>query len=167
MTRFRNMDCNDLNLPTMPNISTMYDTLLNSKVSKDIHDQGESLFCWAFAISSMIRQSLKLFIRGLKTRMYDDINEAISKLSLWSEALEKLKNPNFHRQLRNELIMLPIPKIKRRSITPLDQGHYLLLAIERVSDYALLMQTSFLFENKDDKAKLLHIKRTRWIRNYT
>ena len=95
MTCFRNMDCNDLNLPTMPNISTMYDTLLNSKVSKDIHDQGESLFCWAFAISSMIRQSLKLFIRGLKSRMYDDLNEAVSKLSLWSEALEKLKNPNF------------------------------------------------------------------------
>ena len=117
----------------MPNISTMYDTLLNSKVSKDIHDQGESLFCWAFAISSMIRQSLKLFIRGLKTRTYDDINEAISKSILWSEALERLKDKNFHRQLRNELIMLPIPKIKRRSETPLDQGHYLTLAIERVS----------------------------------
>ena len=115
----------------------MYDTLLNSKVSKDIHDQGESLFCWAFAISSMIRQSLKLFIRGLKSRIYDDINEAISKIGLWSEALEKLKNPNFHRQLRNELIMLPIPKIKRISTTSLDQGHYLLLAIERVSDYAI------------------------------
>ena len=133
------MNCNDLNIQTMPNITAMYDTLLNSKVSKDVHDQGESLFCWAFAISSMIRQSLKLFIRGLKSRIYDDINEAISKLSLWSEALEKLKNPNFHRQLRNELIMLPIPKIKRRSTTPLDQGHYLFLAIERVSDNAILM----------------------------
>ena len=148
MTRFRNMDCNELNLPTMPNISTMYDTLLNSKVSKDIHDQGESLFCWAFAISSMIRQSLKLFIRGLKSRMYADLNEAVSKLSLWSEALEKLKNPNFHRQLRNELIMLPIPKIKRRFETPLDQGHYLILAIERVSDNAILMRTSFLLKIK-------------------
>ena len=142
------MDCNDLNLPTMPNISVIYDTLLNSKVSKDIHDQGESLFCWAFAISSMIRQSLKLFIRGLKSRIYDDINEAISKIGLWSEALEKLKNPNFHRQLRNELIMLPIPKIKRISTTSLDQGHYLLLAIERVSDNVLLMQTSIFYSNR-------------------
>ena len=135
------MDCNDFNLSTMPNISSMYDTLLNSKVSKDIHDQGESLFCWAFAISSMIRQSLKLFIRGLKTRMYDDLNEVILKLSLWSEALERLKDKNFHRQLRNELIMLPIPKIKRRFETPLDQGHYLSLAIERVSYKASLMRT--------------------------
>ena len=126
----------------MPNISSMYDTLLNSKVSKDIHDQGESLFCWAFAISSMIRQSLKLFIRGLKTRMYDDLNEVILKLSLWSEALERLKEKNFHRQLRNELIMLPIPKVKRRFETPLDQGHYLSLAIERVSYKASMMRTS-------------------------
>ena len=111
-------------------------TFLNSKASKDIHDQGKSLFCWAFAISSMIRQSLKLFIRGLKSRVYDDIDEAVSKSILWSEALTRLKDKNFHRQLRNELIMLPIPKIKRRFETPLDQGHYLDLAIERVSQKA-------------------------------
>ena len=158
MSHFRNMDCNDLNLSTMPNISASYIvTLLNSKVSKDIHDQGESLFCWAFAISSMIRQSLKLFIRGLKSRMYDDINEAILKSSLWSEALEKLKSKNFHRQLRNELIMLPIPKIKRRSITPLDQGHYLLLAIERVSDNAILMRTSIFSGHRKDQNFLVCI----------
>ena len=35
--------------------------ILNSMVSKLIHDQAESSFCWAFAISSMLRQSLKMF----------------------------------------------------------------------------------------------------------
>lgn len=134
---FRNIECNDLNLSTIPSVTGSYEiTFLNSKASKDIHDQGKSLFCWAFAISSMIRQSLKLFIRGLKSRVYDDIDEAVSKSILWSEALTRLKDKNFHRQLRNELIMLPIPKIKRRFETPLDQGHYLDLAIERVSQKA-------------------------------
>ena len=35
--------------------------ILNTMVSKLIHDQSESSFCWAFAISSMLRQSLKRF----------------------------------------------------------------------------------------------------------
>ena len=37
--------------------------ILNSMVSKLIHDQAESSFCWAFAISSMLRQSLKMFFQ--------------------------------------------------------------------------------------------------------
>ena len=130
---FRNIECNDFNGPTSPSLSTIYDTLLNSKVSKNIHDQGESLFCWAFAISTMIRQSLNLFIRSLKNEKYDNIHEAISKMELLASALTKLNSKNFHRQLRNELIMLPIPKLKRKADSPLDQGHFLLLAIERVS----------------------------------
>ena len=99
--------------------------------------------------------------------MYDDLNEVILKLSLWSEALERLKDKNFHRQLRNELIMLPIPKIKRRSITSLDQGHYLLLAIERVSDYAIMLQTNFLLNKGKIKTFLLHINMTKWNGVYT
>ena len=43
----------------------MHETLLNSKVSKNIRNQGETLFCWAFAISTMLRQSLNLFISQL------------------------------------------------------------------------------------------------------
>ena len=76
----------------------MHETFLNSKVSKKIRNQGETLFCWAFAISTMLRQSLNLFISELHSQNKD-------------KALEKLKSDNFHRQLRNELIMIPIPKI--------------------------------------------------------
>ena len=120
--RIRKLDCNDVSLPTATNIQSIHETLLNSMVSKNIHDQGESLFCWAFAISSMLRQSLKLFISGLDSGSY--------KIQ---DALSKLNGNGFHKQLRNELIMLPIPKIKNANISSLDQGHYLPLAIERVS----------------------------------
>ena len=111
-----------MSLPTATNIQRIHETLLNSMVSKNIHDQGESLFCWAFSISSMLRQSLKLFISGLDSGSY--------KIQ---DALSKLNGNGFHKQLRNELIMLPIPKIKNANISSLDQGHYLPLAIERVS----------------------------------
>ena len=100
----------------------MHETFLNSKVSKKIRNQGETLFCWAFAISTMLRQSLNLFISELDNQNKDN-------------ALEKLKSDNFHRQLRNELIMIPIPKISSTEFnneTPLSQGYYLDMAFERV-----------------------------------
>lgn len=61
---------------------------------------GETSFCWAFSISSMLRQSLKLFI---KTQLSTTRTQA---------ALRKLEENEFHKRLRNELIMLPIPKAK-------------------------------------------------------
>ena len=96
---FRRMECNDLDYFTFTNIQKMQSTILNTKVSKNIRDQGETLFCWAFAISSMLRQSLNLFIGG------------IINLKNKEEAMKKLNSDDFHRQLRNELIMIPIPKI--------------------------------------------------------
>ena len=59
------MNCNDLDYFTFTNIQKLHSTILNSKVSKKIHNQGETLFCWAFAISTMLRQSLNLFISNL------------------------------------------------------------------------------------------------------
>ena len=100
----------------------MHTTILNSKVSKNIRNQGETLFCWAFAISTMLRQSLNLLLREV-----DHENKKI--------VLSKLKSNDFHRQLRNELIMIPIPKILSSEYnvdSPLCQGHYLNMALERV-----------------------------------
>ena len=116
------MECNDLDYVTFTNIQKMHSSILNSKVSKNIRNQGETLFCWAFAISTMLRQSLNSFIRGLINLK----NE---------EALKKLNSDDFHRQLRNELIMIPIPKIlstEYNSEAPFSQGHYLEMAFERV-----------------------------------
>jgi len=61
---------------------------------------GETSFCWAFSISSMLRQSLKLYIKNM------------IPTSRTQAALRKLEENEFHKRLRNELIMLPIPKAK-------------------------------------------------------
>ena len=95
----------------------------NLQVSKNIHHQGETFFCWAFAISSMLRNSL------LKCGKCD-----ITKIS---QAFTK----HFHKRLRNEIIMGPIPKPKyfdfknstRKNEIIASQGHIVTAAIERVS----------------------------------
>ena len=97
---------------------------MNSKVSKNIRNQGETLFCWAFAISTMLRQSLKLFISSLNKTSYNT-----------NDALRKLNSVDFHRRLRNELIMIPIPKNLSNEFnqdSALYQAHYLHMAFERV-----------------------------------
>ena len=118
------MECNDIDYITFTNIKKMHTTLLNSKVSKNIRSQGETLFCWAFAISTMLRQSLNLFIA-------DYFNSEKTNI-----AFKKLNSADFHRQLRNELIMIPIPKLlstEYNQEAPLSQAHYVFMALERVS----------------------------------
>ena len=48
----------------------------------------------------MLRQSLKIFLKSLPTS------------SIVQNALQKVEENDFHKRLRNELIMLPIPKAK-------------------------------------------------------
>ena len=83
----------------------------------------------------MLRQSLKLFIKTLLPT------------SRTQAALQKLEENEFHKRLRNELIMLPIPKPKffhhkvPVGVNPMDvedeiiekQKHLILNAINRVS----------------------------------
>ena len=117
------MECNDIDYMTFTNIMNMHSSLLDSKVSKGIHDVGKTNFCWAFAISTMLRQSLNRFI-------HDFDNQNIC------EALAKLNSDDFHRQLRNEIIMIPIPKCLRHEYNEeslMSQGHYCYMAMERVS----------------------------------
>ena len=66
----------------------MHSTILNSKVSKNIRNQGETLFCWAFAISTMLRQSLNLFISKLDEKLHNK-----------TDALKKLNSIDLHRQI--------------------------------------------------------------------
>ena len=122
------MEGNDLSCFTFTNIQRMHETLLNTKVSKKIRNQGEKLFCWAFAISTMLQQSLNLFISELDETLFN-IDEALKKLNGYSGDVD------FHRQLRNELIMIPIPKnlsTKYNEDSALNQAYYLDLAFERV-----------------------------------
>ena len=118
------MECNNIDCMTATNVQKIHETLLNSKISKNIRNQGETLFCWAFAISTMLRQSLNLLISQLDEKSFKK-----------NDALEKLNDVCFHRQLRNELIMIPIPKNISNEFnheSPLNQGHYLYLAFQRV-----------------------------------
>ena len=117
------MECNDIDYITFTQVQKMYRSLLDSKVSKGIRNLGDNLFCWAFAISTMLRQSLNRFI-------HDFDNQNIC------EALTKLNSDDFHRQLRNEIIMIPIPKFPSNEYNedePLSQAHYVNMAMERVS----------------------------------
>ena len=96
---------------------------------------GETSFCWAFSISTMLRQSLKIFLQTLPASFNVQ------------PALRKIEENDFHKRLRNELIMLPIPKAKfvdrkiPSGVNPADfedeingkQTHVLHCAIERVS----------------------------------
>ena len=119
------MEYNDFDNITFTNVLKMHSSLLNSKVSKNIRNQGETFFCWAFATSTMLRQSLNSFISKLD-----------EKLQNKTDALKKLNSIELHRQLRNELIMIPIPKNLEswyNQYSALNQGHYLNLAFERVN----------------------------------
>ena len=68
-------------------------SILNSGVSKQIHDQQETSLCWAFALATMIRTSLKVF---LKSRM--------------QSSCKCVDSNRFHKRLRREIIMMSIPK---------------------------------------------------------
>ena len=124
-TILRRMKCNDLDYFTFTNIQKMHSTILNAKVSKKIHNQGKTLFCWAFAISTMLRQSLNSFISKLDEKLLNK-----------TDALKKLNIVDFHRQLRNELIMIPIPKNLSNEFnqySAFNQGHCLHMAFDRVN----------------------------------
>ena len=83
----------------------------------------------------MLRQSLKIFLKTLPASFNAQ------------PALRKIKKNGFHKRLRNELIMLPIPKAKffdrkiPSGVNPADfedeiigkQAHVLDSAIDRVS----------------------------------
>ena len=102
----------------------------NSKISKNFHDQAETLFCWAFAISSMLRNSL------LKCMVTNQAGHDVMK---------KARAMKFHKILRNEIIMGPIPKPKyidfrkstsgRKDKIIKAQSHIVTTAIERVSSF--------------------------------
>ena len=58
-----------------------------------IHDQGSENVCWAYAIATMIRASIR---------------SALKKYNIES-GLEILDNPNHHKMMRKELTMSIFP----------------------------------------------------------
>jgi hypothetical protein len=73
-------------------------------ISSAIHDQKDSFLCWAFAICTMLASEL----RSLVIKLFISKNrrkETLKKLLL--SMIEKL---NHHGSLRNELILLVVPR---------------------------------------------------------
>ena len=105
----------------------MHAILSNSKVSNNIRSQGETLFCWTTATSIMLRRSLYHFLKKF-INLYN-----------MDAALKKLNSDDFIRQLRFELMMIPIPKLLSNEYKPpVYQGRYLTyldIAFERVSHF--------------------------------
>ena len=58
-----------------------------------IHDQGYENVCWAYAISTMLRASIRF---------------ALKKYNI-KKGLEILDNPNHHKMMRKELVMNIFP----------------------------------------------------------
>jgi len=96
------MDCNEVNknawkmstaISHVQKLSSIYCDPKFSLLSKDIHDQGSELVCWAYAISTMLRASLK---------------SAIKKFNI-QNGLEILENENHHKMMRKELCMNIFP----------------------------------------------------------
>ena len=126
------MDCNDLyNLP-FTKIPKTDERIKNQMISNNIHDQGLKGTCWSYAISTMLRGSLKLFISKL------DQNGLETQIKA---AKDKLDHKDHHRQLRYEIITGPIPKNLSKDYPDLkkderkNHSHYLQLACERVMQF--------------------------------
>ena len=108
-------------------------SIMNTFVSKEIHDQGKNLknkisvvneliysgetsFCWAYSIATMLRQSLRMLVANIKTK-YPDYD--------FNETLNYLNQSKFHKRLRDEITMIPIPKLKISAKTcPMNMDFY-------------------------------------------
>ena len=62
-------------------------------IISDIHDQGSENVCWAYAISTMLRASIRSAIKKYKIK----------------NGLDILDNPNHHKMMRKELTMNIFP----------------------------------------------------------
>jgi len=70
-----------------------------------IHDQGKSFLCWAFAIASMLRNSLRLLLKQIQPRLLK-----LRKSHIYEVLMNKIENETHHRQMRNELLLVVIPR---------------------------------------------------------
>ena len=99
-------------------------------VSKIVHDQGDTQLCWAYATATMIRSSLKIFLKNVESFIFNGhhkINET-DKPSKYKELVDFVqlvhavlydeKSEAFHRIVRKQLRMFVCPRsIHRKDIS--------------------------------------------------
>ena len=73
----------------------------------NVYFVGESNLCWAYSIATMIRHSLLRFFEQ---------NRGNVDAATQQNVLNRLRSNEFHFYLRNELIMVPIPKRVQRNL---------------------------------------------------
>ena len=81
-----------------------------------IHDQGSENACWAYAISTMLRASIRSALKKLKIQIAvkafsSNLSSSISKSEQFKieNALKVIDNPNHHKMMRKELTMNIFP----------------------------------------------------------
>ena len=81
-------------------------------VSMAIHDQGDTLLCWAFATATMIRSSLKLFLKNQVVPYILHGHHKINKhtpskykelMEFLQSVLAQIKEEKFHRIVKYQL----------------------------------------------------------------
>ena len=99
-------------------------------VSKIVHDQGDTQLCWAYATATMIRSSLKIFLKNVESFIFNGhhkIND-MNKPSKYKELIDFLElvrallcdesSEAFHRIVRKQLRMFVCPRsIYRKDIS--------------------------------------------------
>jgi len=90
---------NQFNLPgiSVDLVSNM--EIMNSMVSRKMHNQDDSYLCWIFAFASSFCNSVRLMLLGLHKK--NKISTSQKK-----RCLAVMDHPEFHRRLRNEIGMI-------------------------------------------------------------
>ena len=125
-------------------------------VSKIVHDQGDTQLCWAYATATMIRSSLKIFLRNVESFIFNGhhkINE-MNKPSKYKELVDFLElvrallydetSETFHRIVRKQLRMFVCPRsIYRKDVS---QAAFLDNLIYKVSNIYFIDSCNFDFK---------------------
>ena len=81
-----------------------------------IHDQGYENVCWAYAISTMLRASIRSAIKKYKNQIAQKVNSGNLSSSIFESKLVNIENaleiidlPNHHKMMRKELTMNIFP----------------------------------------------------------
>ena len=73
--------------------------IVNSMVSRKMHNQDDSYLCWIFAFATSISNSVRLLLLGLHKKYKISTSQK-------KRCLAKMNDPEFHRRLRNEIGMV-------------------------------------------------------------
>jgi len=105
----------------------------NIELSKQVHDQGHTQLCWAFSITSMLRNSKKKTLRQMKIKKEN--GEWVgtgSRSFFFDREMRWTESSEMFLELRNLLLLCIIPKEMSHQRRGQLQCAYLRAAVVRV-----------------------------------